>query len=170
MLLSTTHKWRQFRPRQPRWKKPLTSLDRGLISRLSATRLGPGNFLSSPFSYYQISRAEYFCSGIFKKNQAVKSRRNTSLWKFSKALRKSGTERFRYMLIWVFIQRIERRFSSMVKLGDYDCIGFDLDNTIIQYKLSNLYPVCWRFYLYLLFICRMKTLVIQCGITYHFNP
>ena len=29
----------------------------------------------------------------------------------------------------------------MARLSDYDCIGFDLDHTLIQYKLDNLYPV-----------------------------
>ena len=31
--------------------------------------------------------------------------------------------------------------NDMAKLSDYDCIGFDLDHTLIQYKLDNLYPV-----------------------------
>ena len=34
-----------------------------------------------------------------------------------------------------------KRKFSMVRLSDYDCIGFDLDHTIIQYRLSNLFPV-----------------------------
>jgi len=29
----------------------------------------------------------------------------------------------------------------MARLSDYDCIGFDLDHTLIQYRLDNLYPV-----------------------------
>ena len=35
----------------------------------------------------------------------------------------------------------------MVCLTDYDCLGFDLDHTIIQYKLSNLFTVSKRFFL-----------------------
>lgn len=33
------------------------------------------------------------------------------------------------------------RTNNMAKLSDYDCVGFDLDHTLIQYKLDNLYPV-----------------------------
>ncbi|XP_031567807.1 5'-nucleotidase domain-containing protein 1-like [Actinia tenebrosa] len=33
----------------------------------------------------------------------------------------------------------------MVKISDYDCIGFDLDHTVIQYKLSNLYTLTYKF-------------------------
>lgn len=31
----------------------------------------------------------------------------------------------------------------MARLSDYDCIGFDLDHTLIQYKLDNLYPLIY---------------------------
>ena len=41
----------------------------------------------------------------------------------------------------------------MARLSDYDCIGFDLDHTLVQYKLDNLYPVSqncvtWRLNLF----------------------
>ena len=37
--------------------------------------------------------------------------------------------------------REETCVVKMVRLSDYDCIGFDLDHTLIQYKLDNLYQV-----------------------------
>lgn len=40
------------------------------------------------------------------------------------------------------ISYLERVFrNTMAKLSEYDCIGFDLDHTLIQYKLDNFYPV-----------------------------
>lgn len=32
---------------------------------------------------------------------------------------------------------------DMARLKDYDCIGFDLDHTFIQYRLDNLYPMIY---------------------------
>ncbi|KAJ7333510.1 5'-nucleotidase domain-containing protein [Desmophyllum pertusum] len=32
----------------------------------------------------------------------------------------------------------------MTRLSDYDCIGFDLDHTLIQYKLDSLYPLIYN--------------------------
>lgn len=34
----------------------------------------------------------------------------------------------------------------MARLSDYDCIGFDLDHTLIQYKLDSFYPFVYKMF------------------------
>lgn len=50
------------------------------------------------------------------------------------------------------------RSLNMARLRDYDCIGFDLDHTFIQYRLDNLYPVSHQVtsrmrYSFCIFLC-----------------
>ena len=50
------------------------------------------------------------------------------------------------------------RSLNMARLRDYDCIGFDLDHTFIQYRLDNLYPVSLQVtsrmrYSFCIFLC-----------------
>lgn len=66
--------------------------------------------------------------------------RSFGVWNFSRQSEKSG-----YFELFTFrnLHSSNERtcIHTMARLSDYDCIGFDLDHTLIQYKLDNLYPV-----------------------------
>lgn len=49
--------------------------------------------------------------------------------------------KYLYRLLHTVLSILLPLNSNMARLKDYDCIGFDLDHTFIQYRLDNLYPV-----------------------------